>query len=110
MRKKYTHILTRNEHGGFQCIYQFLNGHGASVINNDMSRTGLGDVEVALLSQVYSAGELTLELDHRFDTIGHIHIADLHELLMELSWGDYSKLEQTRSIPLSQTIRNHETT
>ena len=69
--------------GGIQKIYQFGNGHGASVVKHDGSYGGEhGLWELAVLD---AAGDLDYTTKITSDVIGHQTDEDIQSLLTEIS-------------------------
>jgi hypothetical protein len=72
-----------NHYGGIQKIYQFENGHGASVVRHDGSYGGEhGLWELAVLD---AAGDLDYTTKITSDVIGHQTDEDIQGLLLEIS-------------------------
>jgi len=71
------------EMNGYQLIYKFDNGYGASVVKHDMSYGGKsGLYELAVLD---SDGGLCYNTDITEDVIGHLTMGDVDKLLVEIS-------------------------
>tara|TARA_R110002073_G_scaffold51289_4_gene134791 strand:- start:309 stop:584 length:276 start_codon:yes stop_codon:yes gene_type:complete len=71
------------EMNGYQLIYQFDNGYGASVVKHDMSYGNkLGLYELAVLD---SDGGLCYTTPITEDVVGHLTMGDVDKLLVEIS-------------------------
>ena len=68
---------------GYQLIYKFDNGYGASVVKHDMSYgSKKGLYEIAVLD---SEGHLCYDTPITTDTIGHLTMGDVEQYLAEIS-------------------------
>jgi len=71
------------ELNGYQLIYKFDNGYGASVVKHDMSYGGKkGLYEIAVLD---NEGDLCYDTPITNDTIGHLTLGDVEQYLAEIS-------------------------
>ena len=71
------------ELNGYQLIYKFDNGYGASVVKHDMSYGGKkGFYEIAVLD---NEGDLCYDTPITNDTIGHLTMGDVEQYLAEIS-------------------------
>lgn len=71
------------ELNGFQLIYRFDNGYGASLIRHDMSYGGdEGLYEIAVLD---SSGELCYDTPITDDVVGHLTMVDADIILAEIA-------------------------
>lgn len=77
--------LDMPEHmNGYQLIYKFDNGYGASVIKHDHSYGGKeGKYELAVLDK---DGALCYDTPITEDVIGHLTMGDVENLLAEISY------------------------
>ena len=68
---------------GYQLVYKFDNGYGASVVKHDMSYGGKkGLYEIAVLD---NEGDLCYDTDITNDTVGHLSMSDVEQYLAEIS-------------------------
>jgi len=71
------------ELNGYQLVYKFDNGYGASVVKHDMSFGGRkGLYEIAVLD---NDGDLCYDTDITNDTVGHLRLRDVEQYLAEIS-------------------------
>lgn len=68
---------------GYQLIYKFDNGYGASVIKHDMSYGGKkGLYEIAVLDK---EGSLCYDTPITSDVIGHLTMSEAEKILINIS-------------------------
>ena len=68
---------------GYQLIYKFDNGYGASVVKNDFSYGGKsGLYEVAVLDK---EGELCYDTPITSNVIGHLNMSEVDKILVNIS-------------------------
>ena len=71
------------ELNGYQLVYKFDNGYGASVVKHDMSYGGKsGLYEVAVLD---NEGELCYDTPITNDVIGHLNMSEVDKILVNIS-------------------------
>ena len=68
---------------GYQLIYKFDNGYGASVVKHDFSYGGKsGLYEVAVLDK---EGELCYDTPITSNVIGHLNMSEVDKILVNIS-------------------------
>ena len=68
---------------GYQLIYKFDNGYGASVVKHDFSYGGKkGLYEIAVLD---NDGDLCYDTPITSDVIGHLNMAEVDKILVNIS-------------------------
>jgi len=68
---------------GYQLIYKFDNGYGASVVKHDFSYGGKkGMYEIAVLDK---EGDLCYDTPITSDVIGHLNMAEVDKILVNIS-------------------------
>lgn len=68
---------------GYQLIYKFDNGYGASVVKHDFSYGGKkGMYEIAVLD---NDGDLCYDTPITSDVIGHLNMAEVDKILVNIS-------------------------
>lgn len=68
---------------GYQLIYKFDNGYGASVVKHDFSYGGKsGLYEVAVLD---NEGELCYDTPITSNVIGHLNMSEVDKILVNIS-------------------------
>jgi len=71
------------ELNGYELVYKFDNGYGASVVKHDMSYGGKsGLYEVAVLD---NEGELCYDTPITNDVIGHLNMSEVDKILVNIS-------------------------
>ena len=71
------------EVGGYQLVYKFDNGYGASVVKHDFSYGGKkGLYELAVLD---NEGALCYTTPITEDVVGHLSMGEVDKLLVEIS-------------------------
>ena len=69
---------------GYQLIYKFDNGYGASVVKHDFSYGGKsGKYELAVLDK---EGDLCYDTPITEDVVGHLTMGEVENLLAEISY------------------------
>jgi len=69
---------------GYQLIYKFDNGYGASVVKHDFSYGGKkGLYEIAVLDK---EGDLCYDTPITEDVIGHLTMGEVENILAEISY------------------------
>lgn len=77
----YEPIEQKSLNGGWQCLYRFDNGYGASVVNHSFSY----GTELAVLKWDGKDFELTYDTPITGDVIGHLTESGVAELLERIS-------------------------
>ena len=68
---------------GYQLIYKFDNGYGASVVKHDFQYGGKkGMYEIAVLD---NDGDLCYDTPITSDVIGHLNMAEVDKILVNIS-------------------------
>ena len=68
---------------GYQLLYKFENGYGASVVKHDRSYGGKkGMYEIAVLD---NEGDLCYDTPITSDVIGHLNMAEVDKILVNIS-------------------------
>jgi hypothetical protein len=71
------------ELNGYQLVYKFDNGYGASVVKHDMSYGGKdGRYEVAVLD---NEGALCYDTPITGNVIGHLNMSEVDKILVNIS-------------------------
>ena len=71
------------EQNGYQLVYQFDNGYGASVVKHDFSYGGKnGKYEVAMLD---NEGSLCYDTPITSDVIGYLTTSEVDKILVNIS-------------------------
>jgi hypothetical protein len=71
------------DQNGYQLLYKFDNGYGASVVKHDFSYGGRkGLYELAVLN---TDGELCYDTPITSDVIGHLTMTEAEEVLVKIS-------------------------
>ncbi|MAI05444.1 MAG: hypothetical protein CMA07_07005 [Euryarchaeota archaeon] len=71
------------EQNGYQLVYQFDNGYGASVVKHDFSYGGKnGKYEVAVLD---NEGSLCYDTPITSDVIGYLTTSEVDKILVNIS-------------------------
>lgn len=71
------------EQNGYQLVYQFDNGYGASVVKHDFSYGGKnGQYEVAVLD---NEGALCYDTPITSDVIGYLTMTEVDKILVNIS-------------------------
>lgn len=84
MKGRFTiEMVNLPELNGYQLLYKFENGYGASVVKHDRSYGGKsGLYEIAVLD---NDGDLCYDTPITSDVIGHLNMAEVDKILVNIS-------------------------